>query len=74
MPRVTKGSVGMSFLAYKIAKDKDGLACAAAKCQSGASVGVSKPCGDLMPSVATASFTDANRTKILDWIAQGASD
>jgi len=27
-----------------------------------------------MPSVATASFTDANRTKILDWIAQGASD
>lgn len=74
MPRVTPGKVSTSFLAYKIAKDKDGLACAMSKCQSGASVGVTKPCGDLMPSVATASFTDANRTKILDWIAQGASD
>jgi hypothetical protein len=74
MPRVTPGSVGQSFLAYKLAKDRTGLACAMSSCQSGASVGVSQPCGDLMPSVSQASFSDANRTKILDWIAQGASD
>ena len=73
MQRVTPGSVGQSFLAYKIAADRNGLACASSSCQSGASVGISKPCGDLMPSLGTDTFSAANRTKILDWIAQGAS-
>jgi hypothetical protein len=72
MARVAPGSVKNSFLAYKIAKDRNGLACANSMCQAGASVGNNMPCGDLMPTVGTLS--DTNRTKILDWIAQGASD
>jgi hypothetical protein len=73
MQRVSPGSVKNSFLAYKIkssSKD-DGLACISSMCQSGASVG-SPPCGDPMPNVGTLS--DADRTKILDWIGGGAAD
>jgi hypothetical protein len=70
MARVAPGSVKNSFLAYKIAKDRNGLACANSMCVMGASVGTNQPCGDLMPTIGT--LTDANRTKILDWIAQGA--
>ena len=72
MQRVVAGNVGQSFLAYKLAKDKSGLACVDNKCVAGASVGNNMPCGDLMPSVGT--IADADRTKILDWIAQGAHD
>jgi hypothetical protein len=72
MQRVTPGSVGQSFLAYKIS-DRNALACVNSMCVSGASVGNNKPCGDVMPSVGNA-LTAEQRTKILDWIAQGASD
>ena len=70
MQRVTPGSVGQSFLAYKIS-DKSTLACVGMMCVQGASIGVNQPCGDVMPSVG-ATLTAAQRTKILDWIAQGA--
>jgi len=70
MQRVTPGSVGQSFLAYKIS-DKNTLACVNPMCVMGASIGVSQPCGDVMPSIGT-PLTAAQRTKILDWIAQGA--
>jgi hypothetical protein len=72
MQRVVAGNVGQSFLAYKIAKERSGLACVNTMCVAGASVGNNMPCGDLMPSLGT--MTDADRTKILDWIAQGARD
>jgi hypothetical protein len=71
MKRVVPGHVEQSFLAYKIS-GASGLACADSNCQSGASVGNSKPCGDPMPLAGFTALTDANRTKILDWIAQGA--
>jgi hypothetical protein len=70
MQRVAPGSVGQSFLAYKIS-DRTTLACVNAMCVEGDSIGNNKPCGDVMPSVG-AALTDAQRTKILDWIAQGA--
>ena len=41
-------------------------------CVAGASAGNHMPCGDQMPSVGTINPT--SRTKILDWIAQGAAD
>ena len=70
MQRVAPGSVAQSFLAYKIS-DKNTLACVNAMCVMGASIGVSQPCGDVMPSIGT-PLTATQRTKILDWIAQGA--
>ena len=72
MKRVVPGNVGASFLAYKIAKDRSGLACVNSMCVAGASVGNNAPCGDLMPNLG--ELTDAQRTKILDWIALGAAD
>ena len=72
MARVVAGNVGQSFLAYKIwDKERKGLACVASMC-SGVSASMTLPCGDQMPSVG--SIDPANRTKILDWIAQGAHD
>jgi hypothetical protein len=72
MQRVVASNVGQSFLAYKIwDKERKGLACVASMC-SGASASMTLPCGDQMPSVG--SIDPANRTKILDWIAQGARD
>ena len=73
MKRVAPGSVGNSFLAYKIAKDRNGLACTASMCQPADSVSLTQPCGDLMPSLGAETFTDAQRNKILDWIGQGAA-
>jgi len=70
MQRVSPGSVGQSFLAYKIS-DKETLSCVNAMCVAGASIGNNQPCGDVMPSVGSA-LTAEQRTKILDWIAQGA--
>jgi hypothetical protein len=69
--RVVPSNVGQSLLAYKIS-GQDALSCGGLSCVSGASVGTKKPCGDAMPTVGTLSASD--RTKILDWIAQGAKD
>lgn len=74
MQRVVAGNVGQSVMAYKLAVDRTGLACINTKCVAGASVGNNMPCGDLMPSTGQASFDPVKRTKILDWIAQGAKD
>ena len=71
MQRVAAGSVANSFMAYKLS-GADGLSCIDAKCVSGASVGTSKPCGDPMPTSTSGAITAAQRTLILDWIAQGA--
>ena len=71
MARVAPGSVANSFMAYKLS-GADGLSCIDAKCVSGASVGTSKPCGDPMPTSTSGAITAAQRTLILDWIAQGA--
>lgn len=72
MMRVVPGNVGQSFLAYKIwDKDRKGLACVNAKCVPGASAGNHMPCGDQMPSIG--DINPGDRTKILDWIAQGAN-
>ena len=70
MPRVSPGSVKNSMLSYKIS-GKDALSCISGMCQANASVG-SPPCGDAMPSIGVLSA--AERTKILDWIASGASE
>jgi hypothetical protein len=70
MARVSPGNVGASFIAYKLS-GKDGLACANSMCNANAGIGT-PPCGDPMPSLGI--ITDADRTKILDWIAQGAAD
>jgi hypothetical protein len=70
MQRVAPGNVGHSFLAYKIS-GREALACVNSMCVAGASIGNNMPCGDVMPSTGSA-LPDASRTKILDWIAQGA--
>lgn len=69
MARVAPGSVANSFMAYKLS-GKDGLACVNSMCNAAAGIGTA-PCGDPMPSLGT--ITDADRTKILDWIANGAN-
>jgi len=74
MMRVVAGNVGQSFMAYKLAADRTGLACVNSMCVAGASLGNNMPCGDLMPSTGQATFDPVKRTKILDWIAQGAHD
>jgi hypothetical protein len=70
MQVVAPGNVGQSFMAYKIS-DRNTLACVNSKCVAGASVGNNQPCGDPMPSGGN-PLTAEQRTKILDWIAQGA--
>jgi hypothetical protein len=71
MKFVVPSNVGASLLAYKISP-ANVLACVNSMCVSGASVGASMPCGDPMPI--GGMLTAADRTKILDWIAQGAAD
>jgi hypothetical protein len=66
---VVPGSVQNSFLAYKIS-GKGGLSCVTNKCMAGASVSTVTACGAQMPS--NGLIADADRTKILDWIALGA--
>jgi hypothetical protein len=73
MKLVVPGEVAQSFLAYKIS-GADKLACADAACVAGASVGLAHPCGDVMPVDAVGTLTGAQRTRILDWIAQGAAN
>jgi hypothetical protein len=69
---VVPGQVGQSFVAYKLS-GAAGLSCVASTCVAGASVGTAMPCGDTMPSTG-GTLTDADRIKILDWIAQGAAE
>ena len=74
MKRVDPGHVGTSFMAYKL-YGLDALACVSSACPPGTTVGNSRPCGDPMPNVngaGIAQLTDAERSKILDWIALGA--
>ena len=71
MPNVVAGNVGGSFMAYKISGTA-GLACANSMCVANSSVGASQPCGDIMPTGGV--LTPADRTKILDWIANGAAN
>jgi hypothetical protein len=73
MKRVVAGNVGQSFLAYKISAQA-ALSCSNLACVSGATVGTHKPCGDAMPTAGVGILSAADRTKILDWIAQGAKD
>jgi hypothetical protein len=72
MANMVPGQVGQSFVAYKLS-GTTGLSCVASACVAGASIGVAQPCGDSMPSIGGV-LTDAERIKILDWIAQGAAD
>jgi hypothetical protein len=71
MKMVVPNDVGESFLAYKISA-KDGLECVKSRCTKGNSTGTITACGDPMPTLGV--MTDAERTKILDWIALGAAD
>jgi hypothetical protein len=71
MKFVVPGNVGASFLAYKLSSEGE-LACVSSMCVAGASVGLKQPCGDPMPVGGV--LTAQERTKILDWIAQGAAN
>ena len=71
MAIVVPGNVQNSFLAYKISGSA-GLSCVTSKCMAGATVDTQTACGAPMPSKGT--IATADRTKILDWIASGASD
>lgn len=76
MKRVDPGHVGTSFLAYKIS-GADGVACVSSSCPANRNAGNLQPCGDPMPNQngnGVAMLTDAERSKILDWIALGAHD
>ena|SRR6187551_65741 len=72
MANVVPGQVGQSFAAYKLSGTQ-ALSCVASKCVAGASIGTAMPCGDPMPSTG-GTIADADRVKILDWIAQGAAN
>jgi hypothetical protein len=77
MKIVAPGNVGASFLAYKLS-GKDALACVVPNCTANATTGTSSPqmtaCGDPMPALMLGMLADADKKKILDWIAQGAKD
>lgn len=79
MKLVVPGNVGASFLAHKI-NGLDSLKCIASFCVAGATTGTSAPkaeqtaCGDPMPASMLGTLSDSDKTKILDWIAQGAAD
>jgi hypothetical protein len=77
MQRVVPGNVKNSFLSYKVfskdaASSKEALTCISSMCQAHASIGTTTACGDPMPTIGNLSA--AERTKILDWIASGASE
>ena len=69
MAIVVPGSVNNSFMAYKIS-GSGGLSCVTSKCQTGTSINPITACDTPMPS--NGQITDADRTKILDWIALNA--
>jgi hypothetical protein len=73
---VAPGSVANSFMAYKLSGN-DGLRCLSSRspspCVDGASTGTETDCGNDMPSMPGGTLSAADRTKILDWIAQGAA-
>ena len=76
MANVVPGQVSQSLLAYKLS-GVDGLRCLSSRtpslCADGASTGTETDCGDDMPSMPGGTLSAADRTKILDWIAQGAT-
>ena len=73
---VVPGNVANSMMAYKLS-GVDGLRCLSSRspspCVDGASTGTETDCGDDMPAVPGGTLTAADRSKILDWIAQGAA-
>lgn len=73
MNLVTAGSVGKSFLVYKLS-GTDALACSSLACAVGASTTSSAmiPCGGPMPVVGYPPPSASDITKIKDWIALGA--
>jgi hypothetical protein len=71
MVLVKPKNVGASFLANKIS-GKDALTCISSMCRPGASPGTITACGDPMP-LPGYPLVDSDKTKILDWIAQGAA-
>jgi hypothetical protein len=76
MKIVVPGNVGDSFMSYKLS-GVDGLLCLSTRspspCVDGATVGTETDCGNVMPQMPGGMLTAADRTKILDWIAQGAA-
>jgi len=76
MANVVPNQVSQSLLAYKLS-GTDGLRCLSSRtpslCADGASTGTETDCGDDMPSMPGGTLSAAERTKILDWIAQGAA-
>jgi hypothetical protein len=76
MANVVPGQVSQSLMAYKLS-GVDGLRCLSSRspsaCADGASTGTETDCGDDMPSMPGGTLSAADRTKILDWIAQGAA-
>jgi hypothetical protein len=72
MKYVVPKNVGSSFLAYKIS-GAEALSCVQSNCTAGTTTGKTTPCGDGMPPPGYTP-TASDRTKILDWIAQGAAD
>jgi hypothetical protein len=79
MKLVVPKNVGASFLAHKIS-GLDALTCIQSMCMANATVGTNPgsatqmtPCGDPMPRLG-GMLSPAQKTKILDWIAQGAAD
>ncbi len=79
MKLVVPSNVAASFLAHKIS-GLDSLKCIQSSCVAGATTGTAQPtpeqtpCGDPMPASGLGVLTDSDKTKILDWIAQGAAD
>jgi hypothetical protein len=73
---VVPNNVANSLMAYKLS-GVDGLRCLSSRspspCVDGASTGTETDCGDDMPSMPGGTLSAADRTKILDWIAQGAA-
>jgi hypothetical protein len=79
MKLVVPKNVGSSFLAYKVS-GTDALKCIESMCMAHATIGTNPPsmtqvtaCGDPMPRIGGV-LSAGDRTKILDWIAQGATD
>jgi hypothetical protein len=79
MSLVVPGNVGASFLAHKIS-GMDALTCIQTNCTAHATIGTNPPapaqltpCGDPMPRPG-GMLSAADKTKILDWIKQGAAD
>jgi hypothetical protein len=73
---VVPNDVASSLMAYKLS-GTDGLRCLSSRspspCVDGASTGTETDCGNDMPEMPGGTLSATDRTKILDWIAQGAA-